>query len=71
MVSIYISLKELVQNLFKLAAFTEQVNCVSVTPGLQWVHSLSSLGSQVCLCLPFSMARLWLLGSYLIKAFIP
>src|SRR4029434_6513889 len=38
---------------------------VSTVPCSQWGHSLFSLGSQVCLCLPTSMARLCSLSLYL------
>ena len=46
--------------------------CSSVSSWLcvQWEHSLSSLGSQVCLWRPFSMARLCSLSLYLVKDFL-
>lgn len=34
--------------------FVKKCNSVSIAPSSQWQHSLSSLGSQVCLCLPLS-----------------
>src|SRR4029434_4729334 len=40
---------------------------VSTVPCSQWGHSLFSLGSQVCLCLPTSMARLCSLSLYFVN----
>jgi len=37
--------------------------------GQSW-HSLSSLGSQVCLCLSVSVARLWSLSLYIVSIFL-
>ena len=37
---------------------------------VKWLHSLSSTGSQVFLCLPFSMARLCSLSLYFVKVFL-
>ena len=46
--------------------------CSSVSTSfcVQWVHSLSSLGMQVRLCRPFSIARLCSLSLYLVKIFL-
>ena len=43
----------------------KKCDSVSIAPSSQWQHSLSSLGSQVCLCLPFSIAKLWSLSLYI------
>src|SRR4029434_3261924 len=43
---------------------------VSTVPWLLKEHSLSSLGSQVCLCWPTSTARLCSLSLYLVKVFL-
>ena len=45
-------------------------NSVSTSFCVQWVHSLSSLGIQVCLWRPFSIARLCSLSLYLVKIFL-
>ena len=46
--------------------------CSSVSTSFcgQWVHSLSSLESHVCLRRPFSIARLCSLSLYIVKAFL-
>ena len=43
---------------------------VSTAPSSQWQHSLSSLGSQVWWCLPFSIAKLWSLSLFIVNAFL-
>ena len=48
----------------------KKCSSVSTSFCVQWLHSLSSLGSQVCLWRPLSMARLCSLSLYLVKDFL-
>ena len=49
-----------------------KIKCFSVSTSLCWhcEHSLSSLGSQVCLCRPVSMDKLCSLSLYIVNTFL-
>ena len=58
-----------VSDILVKGAGREKCSSVSTSPWVQWTQSLSSLGSQVCLWRPFSIAKLCSLILYRVRYF--